>query len=111
MRIEMTKEKTILYLDTATVQALTDYARRHARRVRSKSDAADQLLQRALTSDMDEGTERILAPILAEIVRETARREILDQAIEPPRSTARSERQGRAPRRPRRGNRACRGHE
>jgi len=79
MRIEMTKEKTILYLDTATVQALTDYARRHARRVRSKSDAADQLLQRALTGDMDEGTERILAPMIAEIVRETARREILDQ--------------------------------
>jgi len=75
----MTKEKTVLYLNATTVQSLTDYVRRHARRVRSKSDAADQLLQRALTGDLDEGTERILAPIIAEIVRETARREILDQ--------------------------------
>lgn len=75
----MAKEKTILYLSTETARALVEYARRHAPRVRSKSDAADYLLRRALTGDVDEGTDGILAPLIAEIVRETARREILDQ--------------------------------
>lgn len=74
----MSKEKTILYLSAETVQALVDYARRHAPRFRSKSHAADHLLHRALTGDLDEGTERILAPVIAEIVREATRREVLD---------------------------------
>lgn len=78
----MAKEKTILYLGAETAQALVDYVRRHAPRFRSKSDAADYLLHRALTGDIDEGTERILAPVLAEVVREAARREVLD-AIAP----------------------------
>lgn len=74
----MSKEKTILYLSVETVQALIDYARRHAPRFHSKSHAADHLLHRALTGDLDEGTERIIAPVIAEIVREATRREVLD---------------------------------
>ncbi|GEM_PF-2223202 len=75
----MGTERTVLYLQVETIQALAGYELRHASRFRSRSAAADHLLQRALMGELDEGTEGVLAPTLVRAVRETVRREIADQ--------------------------------
>lgn len=55
------KAKTTLYLHTETVHALTMYLENHAPQLRSKSDAVDYLLRRALEHATDEGTEQAIA--------------------------------------------------
>jgi hypothetical protein len=73
------KERWELYLSPETGRALADYARTHRGRFRTASQAADHLLRRALMSAIAEGGEELLVPDLARIVRETTKREILDQ--------------------------------
>lgn len=75
----MGTERTVLYLQVETVQALAGYGLRHASRFPSRSAAADHLLRRALMGELDEGMEGVLAPMLVRAVRETLRREIADQ--------------------------------
>ena len=75
----MGTERTVLYLQVETAQALAGYGLRHASRFRSRSAAADHLLRRALMGELDEGMEGVLAPALVRAVRETVRREIADQ--------------------------------
>ena len=74
----METQRTVLYLRSATAAALTDYWGRHGGRFRSRSQAADHLLARALAGSLGEGTEALLAPALLAAVRESARREIQD---------------------------------
>jgi len=74
----METQRTVLYLRTATAVALADYWGRHGGRFRSRSDAADHLLARALAGSLDEGAEALLAPALVTAVRAAARREIED---------------------------------
>jgi len=74
----METRRVVLYLGDDTARALAEYARRHAGRFRSQSRAADHLLTRALTGELDEGTERLLAPTLVAAVREAVRREVAD---------------------------------
>jgi len=74
----MDTRRVVLYLGDDTARALTEYARRHAGRFRSQSRAADHLLARALAGELDEGTERLLAPTLVAAVREAVRREVAD---------------------------------
>jgi hypothetical protein len=73
------KERWELYLSPETGRALADYARTHRDRFRTASQAADHLLRRALMGAISEGEEELLVPALARIVRETTKREILDQ--------------------------------
>ncbi len=75
----MGTQRTVVYLRVETAQALVDYGRRHATRFRSRSAVADHLLRRALTGELDEGMEDVLAPALVRAVRETVRREIAEQ--------------------------------
>ena len=65
----MTKQRVVLYLTPETEFALKDYARRHPRRFRSPSAAAEHLLTRALHSSIDEGTEAGLVPQIEAAVR------------------------------------------
>lgn len=74
----MAKHKTILYLSAATRLALAEYQRRHQRRFRSTSQAAEHLLGRALTGELDEGMEGLLAPLIARAVREATREQVAD---------------------------------
>jgi len=72
----MAKRKTILYLTAETAMALGEYQRHHRERFRSPSAAAEHLLRRALTAELDEGTEGLLVPVLARAVEEAAARAV-----------------------------------
>ncbi len=72
----MTKGRKTIFLAPETDLALTEYARRHRDRFRTPSAAVDHLLHRALLSDLDEGQEGVLAPVIARIVREAAEHSI-----------------------------------
>ncbi len=67
------KQRSQLYLDAATEQALVEYTRRHRDRFRTTSQAADHLLRRALVADLDEGQEGLLLPELTVAVRRAVR--------------------------------------
>ncbi len=67
------KEKKYLWLSPATLLALEEYQRRNARRFANVSQAADHLLQRALTGGLDEGQEGLLLPELTVAVRRAVR--------------------------------------
>lgn len=73
------KERCELYLNPETARALADYARTHRDRFRTTSQAADHLLRRALMGPVTEGAEDLLIPAIAQVVRETTKRENLDQ--------------------------------
>jgi hypothetical protein len=74
----MEKQRTTLYLTAETAYALGEYLRLHRARFRSRSDAAEHLLRRALAGALDEGMENLLAPVIVRAVREATRREIGD---------------------------------
>ncbi|MHB8646190.1 MAG: hypothetical protein ACYDAR_10430 [Thermomicrobiales bacterium] len=74
----MEKQRTVLYLTAETAHALGEYLRLHRARFRSRSDAAEHLLRRALAGGLDEGVEDLLAPTIVRAVREATRREIQD---------------------------------
>ena len=74
----MEKQRTTLYLTAETAYALGEYLRLHRARFRSRSDAAEHLLRRALAGALDEGMEDLLAPTIVRAVREVTRREIQD---------------------------------
>ena len=78
----MTKQKTILYLTPATRLALEEYQRRHAGRFRTTSLAAEHLLRRALTEDLDEGVEGLLLPAIERAVRAAVRQEVAERVGE-----------------------------
>ena len=67
------KEKKYLWLSPATLLALEEYQRRNAGRFANVSQAADHLLQRALTGGLDEGQEGLLLPELTVAVRRAVR--------------------------------------
>jgi len=72
----MAKQRTVLSLSPETVCALGEYQQRHRERFRSPSAAAEHLLRRALTTEIDEGTEGLLIPALARAVEEAAARAV-----------------------------------
>jgi len=72
------KQRTVLYLTAETAHALGEYLRLHRACFRSRSDAAEHLLRRALAGGLDEGVEDLLAPTIVRVVREATRREIQD---------------------------------
>jgi len=72
------KQRTVLYLTAETAHALGEHLRLHRARFRSRSDAAEHLLRRALAGGLDEGVEDLLAPTIVRAVREATRREIQD---------------------------------
>ncbi len=72
----MAKQRTVLSLSPETVCALGEYQQRHRERFRSPSAAAEHLLRRALTTEIDEGTEGLLVPVLARAVEEAAARAV-----------------------------------
>ncbi len=72
------KGRIEVYVDAATEIALREYARRHRDRFPSVSRAAAHLLGHALTADLDEGVEGLLAPTIVRVVREATRREVRD---------------------------------
>ncbi len=72
----MAKRKTILYLTAETAVALGEYQRRHHERFGSPSAAAEHLLRRALTGEVDEGLEGLLVPALARAVEAAAARAV-----------------------------------
>ncbi len=74
----MEKQRTVLYLTAETAHALGEYLRLHRACFRSRSDAAEHLLRRALAGGLDEGVEDLLAPTIVRVVREATRREIQD---------------------------------
>ena len=65
-----------IYLTAETDLALADYARRHRARFRTTSQAVEHLLRRALTGEVDEGVEGLLAPTIARRVEEAAARAV-----------------------------------
>jgi hypothetical protein len=65
-----------IYLTAETDLALAEYARRHRARFRTTSQAVEHLLRRALTGDLDEGAEGLLAPLIARRVEEAAARAV-----------------------------------
>ncbi len=65
-----------IYLTAETDLALAEYARRHRARFRTTSQAVEHLLGRALATEMDEGTEGLLAPLIARRVEEAAARAV-----------------------------------
>jgi hypothetical protein len=60
----MEKQRTVLYLTAETAHALGEYLRLHRARFRSRSDAAEHLLRRALAGALAEGVEDLLAPAI-----------------------------------------------
>ena len=74
----MEKQRTTLYLTAETAYALGEDLRLHPARFRSRSDAAEHLLRRALAGALAEGMEDLLAPVIVRAVREATRREIGD---------------------------------
>ena len=72
----MAKIRTILYLDGATALALDAYRRRHQRGLPTLSAAGAHLLRRALLSEIDEGLEGLLIPVLERRVEDAADRAI-----------------------------------
>lgn len=74
----MEKQRTVIYLTAETAHALGEYLRLHRSRFRSRSDAVEHLLRRALAGGLDEGVEDLLAPTIVRAVREATRREIQD---------------------------------
>lgn len=70
----MGKTRAVLYLDMATAQALRAYQLRHRSRFPTLSAAGAHLLGRALLSEIDEGVEGLLVPIIERRVEEAAER-------------------------------------
>ncbi len=64
----MAKDKHVLFLSPEVGRALCEYTRAH--RLRSTSQAADQLLRRALLGQIGEGIEAVLIPSIREAVRQ-----------------------------------------
>ncbi len=71
-----TKDRQVIYLSPALAAALADYQARRRGRFKSVSATVEHLLQRALTGELDEGMERLLAPVLAQRVEEAAARAV-----------------------------------
>ena len=63
----MAKSKHVLFLSPAVEAALVEYTRIH--RYGSTSQAADELLRRALLGTIGEGIEAVLIPSIREAVR------------------------------------------
>ncbi len=74
------KERKRLYLGAATLLALEEYQRRHAARFGNVSQAAEHLLQRALSGALDEGMEGLLLPNNERAVRQAVRAQVDDLA-------------------------------
>jgi hypothetical protein len=72
----VSKRRQVVYLSPATDAALADYRARRRGRPRSLSETVDQLLQRALLGELDEGLEGLLAPLIERRVEEAAARAV-----------------------------------
>lgn len=70
------KRRCEIYLTAETELALIEYARRHRARFRTPSQAAEHLLKRALVSEVDEGLEGLLTPLIERRVEEAAARAV-----------------------------------
>ncbi len=71
-----TKGRQVIYLSPAIATALADYQARRRGRFKSVSAAVEHLLGRALLAEVDEGTEGLLAPLIARRVEEAATRAV-----------------------------------
>ncbi len=72
------KIRHTIFLSPATAAALEEYTARHRDRGTTLSQAADELLHRALTVELGAATEGLLAPTIRQVVRETVRQELAD---------------------------------
>lgn len=72
------RERYTIFLRPTTAAALEEYAEEHRDRLSSLSQAADELLHRALTRELSAAAEDLLAPALRRVVRETVREEVAD---------------------------------
>ncbi len=72
------RERYTIFLRPTTAAALEEYAEQHRDRFASLSQAADELLHRALTREVGEAAEALLVPVLRQVVRETVRQEVAD---------------------------------
>jgi len=70
------KARQVIYLSPVTATALADYHARRRGQFKSVSAAVEHLLGRALTGELDEGLEGLLAPLLARRVEEAAARAV-----------------------------------
>src|SRR4051812_24029933 len=75
----MTKIRLAVYLDAATAEALAGWQQRHRSRCRSLSEAGQHLLRRALLTEVDEGLEGLLVPLLERRVEEAAERVVREE--------------------------------
>jgi len=71
-----TKGRQVIYLSPVIATALADYQARRRGRFKSVSAAVEHLLGRALLAEVDEGTECLLAPLIARCVEEAAARAV-----------------------------------
>lgn len=72
------RERYTIFLRPTTAAALEEYAEAHRDRLSSLSQAADELLERALARELSAAAEDLLAPALRRVVRETVREEVGD---------------------------------
>ena len=70
-----------IFLDTETWGAILTYQQKHKKRFRSQSAAVQHLLRRALSAELDEDEEAVIAPVVRatihEAVTEAVERRIL----------------------------------
>ena len=70
------QRRSAIYLSADSELALEEYARRKRGRFRTTSQAAEHLLRRALVSEVDEGMEGLLVPVLERAVEAAAARAV-----------------------------------
>lgn len=75
-RPRLNKQRRVLYIDRDVDSALMDYRRSHDGRFPTNSEAVTHLLRRAVLTELDEGSDRLLAPEIERMVRATVRDEL-----------------------------------
>ena len=75
----MAKTRIAVYLDPPTAEALGGWQHRHRHQCRSLSEAGQHLLRRALLTEVDEGLEGLLVPLLERRVAEAAERAVREE--------------------------------
>ncbi len=75
-----TYRKTI-FLDTETWGAILTYQKKHKKRFRSQSAAVQHLLRRALSAELDEDSEAVLAPLMRRTIREAVEDAVEDRLM------------------------------
>ena len=75
-----TYRKTI-FLDTETWGAIAAYQKRHKRRFRSQSAAVQHLLRRALSAELDEDEEGVIAPVVRSTIHDAVEDAVLQRIM------------------------------